>query len=334
MTPDRLRSDTDCVAPETGGRAPGFRRRIKKHYNTQMFAKPTDAAIYAALPRVTDLTFMAQGSFKGVYRCKVDGKAEALKLIQIPSVPAGDDDAAEARKVYEARIAREIELLGKCKTPEIVKLGSLAPIPVTIETIEAVAYSEELLNGPTLWEIWRKKGPKPPEDEAKKLFLSLLKAIQEIWSFKVVHRDIKPCNVMKLADPDRQFVLLDLGIAFSRLDTALTGTGILPPATYRYFAPEMANPNFRDSLDFRSDLYTAALTVFEYTAQEHPLARDNDDLMASVSRAVKQLPKSLKECRPEFSDEFCKLIDQCLKKWPALRPANLVLIMRQLEGKS
>ncbi|OGS00551.1 MAG: hypothetical protein A2V88_05630 [Elusimicrobia bacterium RBG_16_66_12] len=65
-----------------------------------MFAKPTDAVIYAALPRVTDLTFMAQGSFKGVYKCKVDGKAEALKLIQIPPVPVGDDDAAEARKVW------------------------------------------------------------------------------------------------------------------------------------------------------------------------------------------------------------------------------------------
>lgn len=299
-----------------------------------MFAKPTDAAICAALPQVTDLAFMEKGSFKGVYKCKVNGKAEALKLIQIPSVPVGDDDAAEAQKVYRARIAREIELLGKCKAPEVVKLGSLTHITVSIETIETIAYSEELLNGPTLWKILKKKGPKPLEDEAKRLFLSLLKAIQEIWSFKVVHRDIKPCNVMKLADRDRQFVLLDLGIAFSRLDTALTGTGLLPPATYRYFAPEMANPHFRDSLDFRSDLYTAALTVFEYTAQEHPLARDTDDLMLSVSRAVKQLPKSLKECRPEFSDEFCGLIDQCLKKWPALRPGNLVMIMRQLEAKS
>ena len=68
-----------CGTVELGG-------TIKKRYNTKMFAKPTDAAIYAALPRVTDLTFMAQGSFKGVYKCKVDGKAEALKLIQIPDL--------------------------------------------------------------------------------------------------------------------------------------------------------------------------------------------------------------------------------------------------------
>lgn len=299
-----------------------------------MFVKPQDASITTALKQVSELLFISAGGFKGVYSCKIAGQPQALKLIQIPTIQAGDDDAAEAKKIYEARIAREIELLGKCKLPEIVKLGILAPTPVAIEGIETVAYSEELLQGATLWEILRKKGPKPPEAEAKKLFLALLKAIQELWGHKVVHRDIKPCNVMKLQTPTREFVLLDLGIAFSRMDTALTGTGMLPPATYRYFAPEMANPNFRDSLDFRSDLYTAALTVFEYSAQEHPLAQDADDLMVSVSRAVKQTPKSLKDARPDFSDDFCKLIDQCLKKWPSLRPANLALIMRQLEGQA
>ena len=97
----------------------------------------------------------------------------------------------------------------------------------------------------------------------------------------------------------------------------------------RYLAPEMANPNFRDAIDYRSDLYTAALTVFEYAAGQHPIARDSDDQIRTVSRALHQAPRRLKELRPEFSDGFCRLIDQLLKKAPALRPANFDLLFKQ-----
>lgn len=298
-----------------------------------MFNQPKDASIYGALKDLADLEFISRGGFKGVYKCKLKGVPQALKLIQMPPVPDGDEDAAEFRRVLIARVEREIELLGKCKTADIVKLGILPPTTLKIEDTETVVYSEELLDGPTLWELLRKKGPKPDEKEAKQLFVSLLRSIQEIWALKHIHRDIKPCNVIRLADPKRRFVLLDLGIAFSRVDTGLTAGDAMPLATYRYFAPEMANPDFRDSLDFRSDIYTAALSVFEYTAQAHPIAKDGDDQILSASRAVKQMPKSLKDFRPEFSTEFCGLIDQCLKKIPALRPANLPVLIRQLEAE-
>ena len=80
---------------------------------------------------------------------------------------------------------------------------------------------------------------------------------------------------MKLNRSDRSYVLLDLGIAFSIVDTPLTfdPSHRLPPGTYQYIAPEILQPNFRESLDFRSDVYAAALTVYEYAAGQHPLAK-------------------------------------------------------------
>lgn len=92
----------------------------------------------------------------------------------------------------------------------------------------------------------------------------------------------------------------------------------------------MAIPNFRGSLDFRTDLYTIALTVFEYAAGEHPIARDSDDPIRTVTRALHDPPKPLQSFRTDFSTEFCRLVDQLLKKKPALRPANLNALIAQM----
>ena len=93
----------------------------------------------------------------------------------------------------------------------------------------------------------------------------------------------------------------------------------------------MANPHFRANLDYRSDLYSAALTVFEYAAQKHPLAKSEDDLFQTISRAVQETPRPLKQIRDDFGSDFCTLIDQLLKKKPALRPANLGQLITRLD---
>ncbi len=211
----------------------------------------------------------------------------------------------------------------------MVKLASVPLGEHEINGFTYSIYSEEFLNGPDLWALIKAKGAPPSETEAKQLMRSLLVAIKEVWSMRFIHRDIKPANVIKLADPDRPFVLIDLGIAFGLLETGLTLQGV--PCTNRYLAPEMANPNFRASLDYRTDLYTIALTVFEYSAGQHPIARDSDDAIRTVTRALHDPPKPLKDLRPDFSTEFCWLIDQLLKKKPALRPANLDRLIAQTE---
>jgi serine/threonine protein kinase len=197
-----------------------------------------------------------------------------------------------------------------------------------------VLYSEEFLPGLDLWKILKTATLRPDEAEAKLLMKCLLLCITEIWEMKVVHRDIKPSNVIKLNEPERPFVLLDLGIAFSVADTGLTYNADMrdPPSTFRYLAPEMADPNFRDNLDFRADLYTTALTVYEYASGHHPIAEDNDDPIRTVTRAIRQQPTPLATHRPEYSPQFTHLIDQLLKKKPALRPANLKRLIQMMEA--
>jgi eukaryotic-like serine/threonine-protein kinase len=275
----------------------------------------------------------AAGGFKAVYRMTVAGQAQALKVVMMKR--CGEPELEEANlREQAARVQREIEALGKCKRPEMVKLGTIPPQEFEVESEQYLAYSEEFVAGSNLWMLIRGRPQRPPLPELLDLFAALLNCVEELWSLGYVHRDIKPQNVMKTGDTQRLFVLLDLGIAYAVREVGLTYRPAerMPLATYRYLAPEMMEPDFRDRLDFRTDLYTTGMTVYEYAAGEHPLARDADDLMLTISRALRQPPTPLQQHRPDLPAEFCNLVDSLLKKKPALRPANLGMLRRKVEA--
>jgi serine/threonine protein kinase len=277
----------------------------------------------------------ASGGFKSVYAAVINGKREALKILSIRKMDDPDPDIVDAYyKEQVARVRREVVALGKCRIPELVRLGAIAPMEFDVGGQKYIAYSEEFLDGQDLWTLIRSHGQLPPLMELVQLFRSLLKSVQELWRHGYVHRDIKPQNVMKLQDRTRPFVLLDLGIAYAVHETGLTfgAEGRMPPATYRYLAPEMMQPDFREHIDFRTDLYTIGMTVFEYAAGCHPLARDGDDVMRTISRALRQPPQPLRKYRQDLPGDFCALVDGLLKKKPALRPANLALLFTRLEA--
>ncbi len=276
-------------------------------------------------PQITEMTFLASGGFKGVYRAKVEDRIEAVKVIMLEKQQ--DPDAEELLQEQVARVRREVEVLEKCTVPELVKLGKIPLTPFLIGNDYYLIYSEEFLKGPDLMKLVHNSEEWPTEKELRRLFLSLLKAIKALWTMGYVHRDIKPNNVIKLVDPERPFVLLDLGIAFAVHETGLTVQTQFAPATIKYIAPEMLQPNFRENLDYRSDLYTAAMTVYEYGSKQHPLAKKQDDFTQTLSRALRQIPDSLSLLRPDLDKGFCDLIVQMLKKKPALRPANLDRLM-------
>jgi len=294
---------------------------------------PNEGDLRQALPQIQDISLLDTGGFKAVYRVMLGGTTEVLKLIEIPASDGSQDGDAFRREMI-GRVRREVEALGRCTGPEIVRLGSFALTTLSIQSREYVAYSEEFLEGSDIWKILTSGAAKPTEQELRLLFVTLLKAIREMWALGYVHRDIKPKNVMKLIVPSRPFVLLDFGIAYSVQDTALTANPSMrmPLATYRYLAPEMMNPGFCATIDYRTDIYTAAMTVYEYGAQRHPLALDQADMMRTISRALHQPASPLVTHRPDLSPDFCRIIDQMLKKKPSLRPANLNALIQKMEN--
>lgn len=277
------------------------------------------------------------GGFKKVFRIECNGNPEALKLIEIQkhtNLKEGDLAAFVIEQIN--RIRREVEILASSETPNLVRLGSINLSEFNSEDRDFLVYSEEFISGLNLRQIISKfdDGTRIPEPELRSLLISILKVIQYLWSNGYIHRDIKPGNIMKTEDSSRPFVLLDLGIAHSIQEASLTynPSARLPVATFEYIAPERLDPRFKNSIDYRSDLYSAGLVIYEYATGKNPIARAEDPLHITLVRAMGETPETLHKRRPDLSSEFCSIIDQFLKKQPALRPANIANLIKRMES--
>lgn len=277
-------------------------------------------------PEAENLGEIGSGGYKVVYKALVSGKIEALKLVQIP----GDESDETIRDENLRRVARELDTLSECKNPYLVKLGSIPPRPCEIDSLEYMLYSEEYIPGDTIREMIV-KDYRPSRQELAELGACLLKAVQELAVMNIIHRDIKPDNIIKTNNPERPHVLLDLGIAFQIGGTRLTRNSVRIPGTLYYIAPEMLDQGFRQNLDYRADLYTVALTLYEFASADNPFAHRGDPQFTTLYRIKTQRPKPLLELRNDLPPEMCRLIDQLMRKLPALRPANLDQLIKEME---
>lgn len=289
--------------------------------------KPDIQKIREVLPEAGDLEEIASGGFKVVYKALVEGKTEAVKLVQIP----GDENDPTVRDENLRRIVREVDIIAKCTGPYLVKLGSILPRPCEIDGIEYIVYSEEYIRGENIRKMIL-ADYRPAMEELAELAICMLKAVRELSGMNVIHRDIKPENIIKSNDPERPFILLDLGIAFQIGGTRLTRDSVRIPGTLYYIAPEMLDQGFRQSLDYRADLYTIALTLYEFASGDNPFAHRGDPQFTTLYRIKTEKSKPLGELRNDLPDSFCKLVDQLMRKIPALRPANLKHLIKQVEA--
>jgi type I restriction enzyme S subunit len=293
---------------------------------TSMEYRPEENEILAALPQVKSAQFVATGGFKHVFRADVGGVEEALKVSLLP-----EDEEDDERTRRTARLEREIDVLSKCTTPSLVKLGSIKPATMAIAGRDYFVYSEEWLPGQPLTEVI-KTGQQTTFDEVLSLTTSLMEALSEINSTDHIHRDVKPANIMATGMADRPFVLLDLGIAFKVQGTELTGPGAgVAPGTTRYMAPESFSPSYKSSVDIRADIYSAGTTNIEFAAGQHPLVKKHEDVFTTRDRIMNYTPPKLETFRSDFPEWFCLLIDRTIKKNPSLRYRDPNAVLEEIK---
>jgi serine/threonine-protein kinase len=288
---------------------------------------PDTQALAAAVPLAQGVAFVAAGGFKAMYRAVVDGRPEAVKAVYLPP---DVDDSADERAQLLARLTREIGILRESASPFVVKLGRISPTQVTVAGHQYLVYSEELLPGRSVRDEIR-FASRPGMDDLQALAVALVSVVRDLAVGGHIHRDIKPDNVIKTGLPARPFVVLDLGIAFKVAGTQLTGKGG-PPGTPLYMAPELFNPEYKQVLDYRSDLYSAGITLYEYAAGKHPLARRDEDLYTTLYRILRQRPAALASHRPDLPGTLCHIVDRCIRKQPALRYSDLGALLASLEA--
>jgi len=160
------------------------------------------------------------------------------------------------------------------------------------------------------------------------LGVDMATAIETLWMMSKIHRDVKPANIMRRA-LDQTFVLLDLGLAFDVNDISLTLSGRIP-GTPPYFSPEQTDVSRKRLLDFRSDLFSLGVVLYEVTTGEHPFWK-RGMAYGELVEHIRGLPaRKPSELRPEAPAELDAVILRLLAKTPHMRYRSCSLLRKSL----
>jgi eukaryotic-like serine/threonine-protein kinase len=226
----------------------------------------------------------------------VIGRTVALKTIGISG------QGAEAKQLRE-RLYREASAAGTLTHPNIVTIYDV------IEDGDTTAVAMEFVEGRTLADLLAEKGPLPL-DRAVELFEEICSALDYAGAKGIVHRDIKPANV--LLTPDGRAKITDFGIARMAI-SGLTQTGTIMGSP-SYMSPEQVRGV---PLDPRSDLFSAAVVLFEMLTGERPFG--GDDVATTMYRIVNEPPKALDVLNVSIHPAVSGVLQRALAKNPAER---------------
>ena len=218
------------------------------------------------------------------------------------------------------RFRREIHLAASLQHPHIVPLLSAG------QAGELLYYTMPLVEGESLRARLRRDG-ELPVPEAVRILRDVADALSYAHRHGVVHRDIKPDNVLL---SDGHALVTDFGVA-KALDEArqssLTSTG-LALGTPAYMAPEQAAAD--PHTDHRADLYALGVLGYEILAGQPPFTAPT--AQAVVAAHMLQAPTPLAELRPSVPPALAALLMRCLEKRPADRPQSAAEVLHALEA--
>jgi serine/threonine-protein kinase len=232
---------------------------------------------------------IGEGGFGAVWsgRQIATGRPVALKLLH----PHNTQDTTAV-----ARFRREAEACSKLRNPHTVITYDFD------ETEDGVLYlAMELLRGRPLQDVQRQEGPLPPE-RVLRILDQVADALGEAHALGIVHRDMKPENIMvESRDGEDLVKVLDFGIAkivesSGRPALALTAVG-QTLGTLEFMSPEQLRGQ---PLDGRSDIYALGILAYEMLTGRLPFdeGRGPSDVIQFHMQAVPPPPSSL---RPELS---------------------------------
>lgn len=181
----------------------------------------------------------------------------------------------------------------------------------------------ELCPGRPLSEIIEENIHGLPEHRVIPVLIELARALDAAHSKGVVHRDVKPENILVDTDDGWGVKITDFGIARSSEQARLTKTGLVM-GTAQYLSPEQAMGKQATSL---SDVYALGIIAYEMLTGARPFtgASQVDIAMAQVKQAPPELPE-------EIDADLRRLVMMTLAKAPANRPRSAAAVARVLEA--
>jgi serine/threonine-protein kinase len=233
--------------------------------------------------------------------------AREVQLDRLVAIKVLPPDLAVRADLRE-RFLREARTAARLSHPNIVPIFRVGEVGGSV--FFAMAY----VDGETLTQRVRARGPLPPH-EATRLIQEIAWALAYAHARGVVHRDIKPDNIL-LEKGTRRALVTDFGIAHIETASGLTEVGQVM-GTAHFMSPEQAAG---EALDGRSDLYS--LGVVAHFALTGKLPFDGPTVQAILAKHLTQAPPPVVAVNASVPKGLARAVDRCLAKTPAERYAS------------
>jgi serine/threonine protein kinase len=251
--------------------------------------------LQANLPAGVDLgCLIYDGGQRAVFEADDNGRRVVVKVMPVVAQP---------------RAEREVSIGSTFDHPNLARILDDEVSGAELDGQGFVWFREEFIEGETLAERAQRYEP----CKALALVADLIAAVSYLWEqHDVVHRDIKPLNIM--CRPDGSHVLLDVGIGRHQRDESIT-TGPLGPGTAGYIAPEQLLAHKGRLLDARTDLFLIGIVLFEVLTGVRPFDANDPDYYLKLQAGDWPRPEGL-------PDAVAGLLERFLGSHPHQRPSH------------
>ena len=255
----------------------------------------TGAGVPATLGRYHVVKELGRGAMGVVYL----GKDPTIqRFVAIKTMRLDEIDNDEDLKEFRNRFFREAESTGRLSHPNIVTVYDAGEQ-------DGLAYiAMEYLEG-TLLSCYCQKSTILPAKQSLQIVATVADALDYAHSQGVVHRDVKPANIMILKQ--RLVKVMDFGIA-KMASASKTQTSMIL-GTPRYMSPEQATGK---DVDGRSDVFSLGIVLFELLSGERPF--DAENMAALVMRIAKAPHPPLLKYRRDLPTRVQSILDRALQK--------------------
>lgn len=242
---------------------------------------------------------------------------KAVCLGQNGPVPAGTTVAV---KVLRPELMHDADLVHRFKNES--KAISLLNHPNIVKVYDVSVNDRlqyivmEYVDGMTLREYLNERGGKLTSRETVHFISQILEALEHAHQNGVVHRDIKPQNIMLL--DNGQLRMMDFGIArISRAENQLLSGKAM--GSVHYISPEQARG---DVTDAKSDIYSVGVMMYEMLSGRLPFESGNGNVVEVAIKQISDKPRPLAEIAPSLPRALVEITERAMAKLPENRYAS------------
>jgi len=253
---------------------------------------------------------LGEGGMGAVY------KAKDLELDRMVALKVIRPELARNSSIIE-RFKQELLLSQRVTHRNVIRIYDLG------EGDGVKFITMEYIEGRDLRSLIHERKNFPPQ-EAVRIMQQVCLALDAAHIVDVIHRDLKPQNVM--LDQSGRVLVMDFGLARTLEGDGMTQSGALV-GTMEYMSPEQA---LAQNLDQRSDLFSAGLILYELLTGQTPFRAES--ALASLIKRTQERAAPISDFDPSIPSNLTKIVSKCLERDPNLRYQSAKELLADLDG--